>query len=349
MTKIRLEAALGQAVSVPTIGDVAALAGVSSATVSRVLNSPSQVGKERRARVEAAIQQLNFVPLAAAQTLKSGRSMTVGAIFPRLDSILFGSILNQLQTRFDQAGYTLITMTTVYNAATEPLRVRQLIARGVDALILLGGMPSPETDALINEYQVPRMNLWSWLDDCPSAQIGFCLRRAASMAADHVCALGHKRVGVISAHPETNDMALKCRLGINDSLVKWQVEVDEDLFVASNYSVEDGSFAFSSLISQPDPPTAILCTSDIFAAGAMREARRMGLNVPRDISITGFDDSDFAKITNPGLTSIRTEQAIIGTRCAESILGHLTESKKLVSLELGAELIVRESTAPPNR
>lgn len=333
--------------STPTIADVATLARVSSATVSRVLNTPDQVSKERRERVEAAIRQLNFVPLAAAKTLKSGRSMAVGAIFPRLDSMLFGSILNLLQNRFDEAGYTLITMTTGYNTATEPIRARQLIARGVDALILLGGLHSPETDALIRKYGVPRMNLWSWLPDYRSAQIGFCLKTAASKAADHICALGHERIGVISAHPETNDMAKKCLQGIRDALAKWNIEVRDDLFVSSDYSVEAGARAFSTLLNNPTPPTAVICTSDIFAAGAMGEARRMGIDVPRDISITGFDDSDFARVTNPRLTSIRAEQELIGSRCADAILGHLSENKRMPSLKLGSELIVRDSTAPP--
>lgn len=312
-----------------------------------MLNNPEQVSEERRKRVEAAIRQLNFVPLAAAQTLKSGRSMTIGAIFPRLDNILFGAILNQLQARFDAAGYTLITMTTGYNASTEPIRVRQLIARGVDALIMLGGLHTPETDAMVAEYEVPRMNLWSWLDDCPFAQIGFCIPDAARKAADYLCALGHRRVGIISGHPETNDMARKCRKGVTQSLTERNIEFDPDLFAASDYSVEGGAAAFLALINRRLPPTAILCTSDIFAAGAMREARRMGLQVPGDISITGFDDSDFAKITNPQLTSIRTEREIIGARCADSILGHLTEGKEMPSLRLSAELIIRESTAPP--
>ena len=333
--------------STPTIADVANLAGVSLATVSRVLNTPNQVGKERRERVEAAIKELNFVPLAAAKTLKSGRSMAVGAIFPRLDSMLFGSILNLLQSRFDEAGYTLITMTTGYNKATEPIRARQLIARGVDALILLGGLHTPETDALIHEHKVPRINLWSWLPDYQSAQIGFCLRSAASKAADHICSLGHQRIGVISAHPENNDMAMKCRLGIRDALSKWDVTIHDELFVSSDYSVEAGALAFATLLNNPSPPTAVICTSDIFAAGAMGEASRMGIDVPRDISITGFDDSDLARITNPRLTSIRTEQELIGSRCADAILGYLSENKKMSSLKLGSELIVRDSTAPP--
>lgn len=331
----------------PTIADVARLAGVSPATVSRVVNNPDQVGAERRKRVEAAIGQLNFVPMAAAQSLKSGRSMTIGAVFPRLDSILFGSILNQLQTRFDAAGYTLITMTTGYNLSTEPIRVRQLIARGVDALILLGGLHTPETDALVAEYKVPRVNLWSWLEDSPFVQIGFCIRSAAGKAADHICALGHTRIGVISGHPDTNDLARKCREGVEDSLRHWNVAIDPDLFAASDFSVEGGAAAFLSLINRPRPPTAIVCTSDIFAAGALREARRLRVRVPQDISITGFDDSDFAKITNPELSSIRTQRDLIGARCAETILGHLTENRTMSSLCLGTEMILRESTAPP--
>ena len=329
----------------PTIGDVARQAGVSPATVSRVLNNPAQVGAERRRRVERAISDLSFVPFTAAQTLKSGRSMTIGAIFPRLDSVLFGSVLNELQAHLDGAGYTLTTMTTGYDIAMEPQRVRQLIARGVDALVLIGSLHAPETDDVIAAYGLPRVNLWSWQDESPHVQIGFCNRSAAHEAAAHVCSLGHERIGVISGHAEGNDRAEMCLAGVRDALTQANLTIDPTLFVAAGFGVENGAAAFLSLMNRAAPPTAIVCTSDLFAFGALREARHLGLRVPRDISITGFDDSDFAQITTPELTTVRTPRQLMATRCAQTVLGHLTEGHKMSSLRLPSELVVRGSTA----
>ncbi len=332
----------------PTIEDVARHAGVSSSTVSRVLNNPEMVRSERRLRVEQAIDELGFVPLTAAQTLKSGRSMTIGAVFPRLDSILFGSVLNEMQSRFDEAGYTLIVMTTGYDIAVEPNRVRQLIARGVDALVLVGGLHAPETDELIARHHVPRVNIWSWQEESPHVQIGFCNRRAAHKAAVHLCALGHSRIGVISGHTEGNDRAEMCLTGVSDALAAADLPIDRSLFATAGFGIEEGAAAFLALINRRQPPTAIVCTSDLFAFGALREARRLGLRVPEDISITGFDDSEFAEISTPALTSVRTPRQMMATRCVQTILGYLTDGRAMSSLRLSTELVVRDSTKGQN-
>lgn len=333
--------------AIATIEDVARYAGVSAATVSRVLNTPERVRAERRVRVEKAIDELGFVPLTAAQRLKSGRSMMIGAIFPRIDSILFGSVLNEIQSRLDDAGFTLTVMTTGYDMDVEPDRVRQLIARGIDALVLVGGLHSAQTDDLIARHDVPRINVWAWQEDSPHVQIGFCNRNAARQVATHICSLGHERIGVISGHLEGNDRAKMCVLGVEDALDAAGVAIDPSLFVTAGFGIEEGAAAFLDLFNRAAPPTAIVCTSDLFAFGALREARRLGLGVPDDVSITGFDDSDFAQITVPALTSVRTPRQMMAARCAQTILGHLNEGRKMSSVRLSTELIVRASTAAP--
>lgn len=332
--------------TVPTIGDVARRASVSPATVSRVLNNPESVRAERRLRVEQAIQDLGYFPFAAAQSLKSGRSLTIGAIFPRLDSVLFGSVLDEMQSWLDEAGYTLTVMTMDYDIGVEAKRVQQLIARGVDALILVGGWHAPETEEIIARHELPRVNAWSWHAESPHVQIGFCNRAATHSAASHLCTLGHRRIGMISRDPEGNDRAAACVAGVRDALEEVGLPVDPDLFAVAGFGIDEGAIAFSGLMSRADPPSAIVCASDLFAFGALREARCRGLRVPDDVSITGFDDSELAQITAPALTSVRTPRQQMAARCAQSILGYLTEGRAMSSLRFATELVVRDSTAP---
>lgn len=330
-----------------TLADVARHAGVSTATVSRCINLPDQVKPERRARVEAAIAALGYIPHLAAKDLASRRSRMIGAVFPRLNSILFGSFFGRLQQSLDAVGYFLVVSTSEYSAAIEERQVRQLIARGVDALVLVGHHHGAGTLEILERSGIPRIHTWAWQDGAQLPQIGFCNRAAMGQVADYVLGLGHRRIAVISGELRDNDRAHERLEGARLHLAAMGLPLEDGLIEEIPFDIDEGAAAFSRLMDLADRPTAVLCGSDLFAFGALREARRRGLRVPADVTVIGFDDTEFAPYTEPPLTSLRTPREAMADRTAQALIAALDDDRKIRSIRLETELVIRASSGAP--
>ncbi len=326
--------------------DVARAAGVSPATVSRCINRPEMVREDRRLRIRAAIAELGYVPHGAARALASKRSMTVGALFPRLNSLLFGSFIAPLQRRLHAEGYTLVVSSSDYDPATEQQQISSLVSNGIDGLVLIGTNHDPEVFKLLERKAIPFVLTWSWDRNLPQPQIGFDNASAAAAVANYLLDVGHRRIGMISGPAAGNDRAGARIRGVREALAARGCELPARNLVESPFDIKAGGKAFARLMGQPDPPTAVLCGSDIFAIGALFEARRLGLSVPEDVSVTGFDDTDLASCVVPALTSLRTPRAEMAELAARYLLGRLA-GRATGSQQLETELIVRESSAPP--
>ena len=332
----------------PTMQDVARMAGVSPATVSRCINRPEMVREDRRLRIRAAIAELGYVPHGAARALASKRSMTIGALFPRLNSLLFGSFVAPLQRRLHAEGYTLVVSPSDYDPATEHQQLASLISNGIDGLVLVGTSHAPEVFDLLARKAIPFVLTWAWDQDYPYPQVGFCNASAAAAVASYLLDIGHRRVGMISGPVDGNDRVAARIRGVREALAARGCALQDRDLVESPFDVKAGGQAFARLMRRPDPPTAVICGSDIFALGAVFEARRLGLSVPAEVSITGFDDTDLASSVVPALTTLRTPRAEMAELTAGYLLGRLA-GRKSVSHQLETELIVRESSAPPAR
>jgi len=331
-----------------TLADVASAARVSTATVSRCLNQPDRVAPERRARVAASIEALGYIPHGAAQALASRRSRMIGAVFPRLNSILFGSFFSTLQNKLEAVGYLLVAAGSEYSAASEERQVRQLLSRGVDALVLVGHAHRPGTLELLERTETPHVLCWSWLGRSRSVQIGFSNAEAIGQMARYVVALGHRRIGYISGFTRDNDRAGERLAGMRKALAEDGLALADELVEEIPFDIDEGAAAFGRFMGLQQPPTAVLCGSDVFAFGALREARRRGLMVPRDVTITGFDDTEFASCTDPPLTTVRTPRELMAARVAEALIEHIEHGRRLRSLRLPTELVIRDSSAPPS-
>lgn len=331
----------------PTLGDVARHAGVSAATVSRCLNGPSAVRPNKRARVDAAIDALGYVPHAAAQALASRRSRMVGAVFPRLNSILFGSFFGALQRRLDEVGFALVVSTSDYDLAQELRRIRELLSRSVDALVLVGHDHHPETYRLLTASAVPHLVTWAWRDGAPTPQIGFSNAAGMGSVVDYLVGVGHRRVALVSGSIDGNDRARERLDGARARLRHAGLDLPPDMVEQVPFEIEEGAAAFARLVARRPRPTAIICGSDLFAFGALREARQLGLAVPEDVTVTGFDDTDFAACSMPSLTTLRTPRQLMARRTADMLIDLLRHGRALRSLRLDTELVVRESSGPP--
>ena len=330
-----------------TLDDVAREAGVSPATVSRCLNSPEIVRPALKAKVEAAIAKLDYVPHGAARSLASRRSRMIGAIFPSLDSALFGGALEALQSEIAGSGYTLVVASSNYDPERERSHLRNMLASGIDALMLVGGARDDSLYRLIARRKVPYV--LTWVAEAGGAHpcIGFDNYAAATAVTRHLLELGHRRFAGISGSSQSNDRAAARLDGIRAALAEQGLALAPDLVIERPFDIEEGREGLRLLMSKAPRPTAVICGSDPFAYGALFECQDLGLQVPGDISITGFDDMSLSASLAPGLTTVRTPRKEMGTLAGRYLLSVLDGHERPPPGPLGFKLVLRGSSGPP--
>jgi LacI family transcriptional regulator len=332
---------------IATASEVAKLAGVSTATVSRVFNKVGNISAGRVDRVLAAASQLGYVPHAAARALASRRSRLVGAIIPTIENPNFGRAIEALQRVLADNGYTLLLGSSGYDGQNETQQVRALVSQGVDAIVWVGNLHQPETVEFLHRYKVPFVNIW--VHDGEHPCVGFDNKDAGQMVANYLLDLGHEIIGVIAGVTHNNDRASLRVSGIRAALEKRGMALPKEMLIERPYRIIEGQIGFRALIESRPVPTAIICGNDILAFGALLEAGRLGFSVPADISIAGFDDLEFSGALSPSLTTVRIDAEQIGIRTAEHILRVMAGMPVAKSTMIPISLIVRGSTAPPTR
>lgn len=307
----------------PTLTDVAAHAGVSTATVSRCLNAPDKVSEDARNRVNAAVQALGYTPNFAAQAMASRRSKTIGTVIPTMENAIFAQGLEAFQERLGQSGYTLLVASSNYDPDLEERQIRTLAARGADGLLLIGRDRSEKILNFMKLRNIPAVISWSLSDKPQQTSIGFDNRQAMAELTHAVLEMGHRRIGLISARTATNDRARDRLEGVRDALQAYKINLENHLCRQTAYSIDNGAKAMTDLMSLPDRPTAVICGNDVLAAGAVVAAQSMGIAVGSEVSVTGFDDIELARVTTPALTTVHVPHAEMGTRAADLLLSAL--------------------------
>lgn len=333
--------------AVPTLDDVARRAGVSTATVSRCLNNPSVVQEATRERVQSAIRHLGYSPNFGARALAAKRTNTVGAIVPTLENAIFARGLEAFQRALAAAGITLLVSSSLYRPEIEEEQIRTLVARGADALLLIGYDRDPAIYEFLATRGIPYVIAWAHDASEPHPAIGFENRTAMRQLAERVLELGHRRLGMISAERAGNDRALNRWIGVCEAMqARGLAESDLALF-ETTYAIESGRDGFRDLVGRQPRPTAILCGNDVLAAGALSAAHEIGLRVPEDVSITGFDDIEIAQIVTPGLTTVHVPHREMGRRAAEMLIAMRDGRLEEVRVRLDADIRIRRTLGPP--
>ncbi len=333
-----------------TIRDVARAAGVSVATVSRVFNRPDLVTAALRTRVREAAERLGYLADGAARALASRRSRVIGAIVPTLDNPVFAICIDTLQQRLDQHGFALLVASAGYDAARETREVRLLLERGIDGLMLVGAEHPEAVWALLRRRGPAVPAVVTWTSDTtatPVPCIGFDNRAAARRIVEHLLQLEHRRIAMIAGPTAGNDRAAARVAGVREALATAGLRLAPAYLTERPYTVPDGRAATAALMSLAEPPTAIVCGNDHLALGALAGARALGLGVPRDLSITGFDDLDFAAYAEPPLTTVRVPAAEMGQRAADHLVAAATGLTPPAGAVLEAPVMLRGSTARP--
>ncbi|MDR3435667.1 substrate-binding domain-containing protein [Telmatospirillum sp.] len=334
---------------VPRAQDVAAAAGISTATVSRTFNSPEKVAPAVRKRVLAAAASLGWLPHAAGAALANGRTAIVGVVIPTLGQEVFAVQVEAMQAAFAERGITLLIGCSNYNPAAAQAQVRAMLARGVEALAIVGETQEPGLFEMIQARRIPYVVTYGYQPDSPHPCVGFDNHEAFRTITRHLLALGHQTFGLI-LQPKANNDRVAARLdGVRQALAEQGLGLRPQHLCEGHWEIGFGRKSLRAMFEGPRPhPTAVICGTDLLAIGALLEARAMGLTVPRDLSITGFDDIAFAAEIDPPLTTMRVDNAEIGRLAAQHLLALLDGNVPASKVAVTAQFVERATTAAPS-
>lgn len=331
-----------------TIREVASAAGVSIATVSRVLNGRPDVAPATRAAVLRAARDQRFATNRSARALSGGRTGLVGVTLPMVEAEYFAQILSGAAEALHEHDMRVVLSPTLHLHDREVTLLDRLMHGTTDGAVLM--LPEESNDELKALQRLgypfvvvdPRVPL-----DEGVAAVSASNASGARAAVQHLLSLGHRRIAALTGIPGWLASSERFN-GYHSAHAAAGVLADPALVVEADYSTEGGEAGAAKLLDLPDPPTAVFAFNDNMAVAVLREARRRGLRVPEDLSVVGFDDSQQAGIVTPELTSVRQPLAEMG-RMAVSLLLRLLENQRVegLNVELQTRLVVRDSTAPP--
>jgi len=327
------------------LSDVAKRAGVSTASVSRVLNHPDKVSARIREKVTLAMEELGYVRDGAARALASRRSYSIGSVVPTIGIGIFASGVERLQQRLQEYGYQLLIATTQYDASKEMEAVRSLIERGVDGVQLVGQQHDPRIYALLQGRGIPYVNSYQYDPDNEHPCIGFDNYRSAWELMRHLMELGHRDVGIITSPTRLNDRIAARLNGMLACLKSYGIDQPANRIVEVPHRLADGRSAARALMRANPQITAICGTADALAIGALFELRAMGIAVPGEVSVAGYDDLEIVRHLDPTLTTVHVPVEEIGVRVADYLLGCIEGRAMPMKTELEANLVLRDSTA----
>lgn len=331
----------------PTLEDVAREAKVSTATISRAINDPEKVASETRGRIEKVINRLGYTPNFGGKALASNRSNTVGAIIPTMTNAMFASGLQSFQEELSSAGINLLVASSGYDAEQELRQIRSLVAHGADGLLLIGASRLKACEEFLSLRKIPHVVAWQFKKDSSKLFAGFDNTLAAQQITTHVLDKGHRRVAMIAGLSKWNDRAAARIAGVKRAIKNYDDDVQLLEIIECDYTLGHGGDALEPLMEMAQPPTAIICGNDVLAAGACIRAKKIGIDIPHQLSITGFDDISLATVVSPTLTTVRVPHEAMGQAAARLLIDAINAIEPPASIEFGTEIIERGSLSEP--
>jgi LacI family repressor for deo operon, udp, cdd, tsx, nupC, and nupG len=331
---------------VPTIYEVARRAGVSTATVSRVLSRPDVVAPDTRRKVMLAVDTLGYTPNAAAKNLRTLRSGKLLVTVPDISNPFFALILQGIEETALREGYAVLVGDTQHDEQREEGYAAMLRRKEADGLIFLGHRLPRAAAALVESAgsAAPVVNGCEFNPELGVPSVHIDNTKAASDAMEHLYGLGHRRIGVITG-PLVSPLSRDRLHGATQRAKARKAERDI-VIMHGDFSIESGVAAAERLLTRRERPTAIFCFNDEMAIGVLDAARRLRVAVPGELSVVGFDDIRFARYMDPSLTTIAQPMREIGERTVRLLLEILSGTMAMpVSVTLPHALVVRGSTA----
>ncbi|WP_419881472.1 LacI family DNA-binding transcriptional regulator [Peribacillus sp. B-H-3] len=326
-----------------TIADVASLAGLSNATVSRVINNHPNVTEEKKQKVREAMEALNYYPNSSAQRLRNQKTDTIAILIPILTNPFFAYLLEAIDTVATQNNLQLLVCQTRYDKKKELKFLQLLKTKQVDGLILT----SIENDwEVIEEYTscgpMVLCNEYDKRANIPTVRLNQL--EAGYLGTKHLLKMGHKKIAITSGGKSS--LARDRDRGIQMALNEYGIHVRQEWRVSNVFNMEDGCRVFHYLQNLPDKPTAVFTGSDQVATGMLVEAKKSGISIPKDFAVMGFDDQPISRAMDPELTTIKQPVEEMGRIAMEKIIDAINGKKDYAVQHtlLPFELVVRGST-----
>lgn len=334
--------------SKPTINDIARLAGVSKKTVSRVINRSPLLNEDTRRRVDEIIRATGYVPNPQARALALRRNFLIGLVHDNPNAQMVLGMQQALLSVLRGTEFELIVRPVDRGSTSLVADVRAFLERQrLHGVMLLP--PISENDGLATlceQLGCRYVRMGSAMLDTPAHMVASNDREAVRQAVNYLIGLGHRRIGLVSG-PQGFRSAFERRSGFGEALSAAGLAFDPQIVVEGTYRFESGLFAGRQILASAEPPTAIFASNDEMAAGVLHAARELGLDVPADLSIVGFDDTAIAAHLWPPLTTVRWPIQAMGKAAAAKLLGG-EDSDAQPALFL-SELIIRASAGPARR
>jgi len=331
-----------QPARVRTVKEIAAIAKVSVATVSRALQRPEIVSEETRLRIHEVVKRLGYTPNALARNLRTARTRLVVALLPDIANPFFSEVIRGIEQVAYETGYSVLLGETQSSLVREQSYADMVAARQADGIITM----SHRVPAIPMDGRLPVVNACEYVKDKSISSVYIDNVAAAGAAVDYLVTLGHRDIAFI-AGPSSSPICVDREQGYRLALQRAEISADPALTAVGDFSIEAGERAIEMFLSQGHSFSAVFCSNDEMAIGAMRALISHGLRVPEDISVVGFDDIRFARYTSPSLTTVAQPKNALGREAMTMLIEILNDPevppRKRV---LSADLVVRGSTAP---
>jgi LacI family transcriptional regulator len=328
----------------PRLSDVAQLAGVSLGAASKAISSPDAVRPRTRLAVERAVKELNYMPSEAGRALASRSTRMIGVAMPTLHHPVYASFFHALQNTLAERGYLTVALAHDFDREREIVLIERLVRRGVDALVLIGTDHAARTIALLDRVGLPYLYSWSSDEALERGAVGFSNRMAMHELVCHLAGLGHRRIAMITGEVRYNERARLRLKGVQEAAASKAMELVE--VATAPLTITGGLDGYRRLDPVRKGVTALVCGTDLMAAGALHGARQDGFSAPEHLSVTGFDDIELAGVLTPPLTTVRAPIAEMAHATGEAIMAMLKSGEAVPTQVLPTALVVRASTGP---
>jgi DNA-binding LacI/PurR family transcriptional regulator len=329
------------------MSEIAELAGVSTATVSRTLRSPEKVRPEVRERILQICEQQNYIYNAAAGDLSRQRTDIIGVLIPTANKSVFGDTVTAIQEKAQELHYFTISGNTLYDSSIEEKLIQQFRERRAAGVIFTGFTFGGERFIRqLMSQNIACVVIWETLTEDDINFVGFNNFKAAYSATEHLLSLGHRRIGLIVGPSEKMGRTRKRLEGYKQALADYDIPFDQSIVVSTEPDFLEGKQAMRQLLTAKDPPSAVFAASDRLAIGGLQGIKEMKLKVPQDISLVGFDDVEFAAYCDPPLTTVRVPAKEIGILAVKVLHDAIVNRNQAIKQYcLDTDLIIRASTA----
>jgi LacI family transcriptional regulator len=325
-----------------TIHDVAKMARVSIATVSRALNKPENVQRDLYHRVMMAASQLGYTTNSAGKALKIARTRTIGTLLPRLDDPIFSEIAHGIQEVLYANDYAGFLQTSGYDNSNIFESTYKLLNRGAEGLLIFGRVDDEKLLKFLTINPVPVLQIYSYLEGHPLPSIGIDNYAATQKVLQLMLQLGHRDIALIAGPTKGNDRQ-EARLKAYQDAIKNNGLRSTVQAVLPGYTLNDGAQALRRILDENPKVTAVICATDLLACGVLLECRNLGIKVPADLSVSGFDDVSFAALLYRPLTTLAIPTAEMGRHAARAMIANLENGQRLTSTQFQTSLIMRDS------